>query len=257
MDKTKHVAKQPSHTLALDAETGIISAYVSVSGVRVDSWIRETLQAGCFRKSIAERGPAGANRIRTLWQHDWNEVIGMPIELAEHSREQLPERILQRYPQATGGLFARTQFVMDVQRGREAVALYKAGAMDEWSIGFDIINSHEETVSEDWMLYVDEVRLWEYSPVTFGANPATATTEVRSAWALPGGETPEALAELQKRVMTVLVKEPGLTIDQLMKHLAASEAAAQPPEQALTDRDRLHQIAQLAERINQINRRTS
>ena len=252
MDKTKHVAKMPSHTLALDTETGVISAYVSVSGVRVDSWLGETLMAGCFLKTVNERGPAGANRIRTLWQHDWNEVIGMPLELAEHSREQLPDKILQRYPQATGGLFARTQFVLDVQRGREAVALYKAGAMDEWSIGFDIINSHEATVDSDWMMYVDEVRLWEYSPVTFGANPATVTTEVRSASEVPG-----AMAELQKRVMSALAKEPGLTIEQLIERLAASEAAAQPPEQALTDRDRLHQIAQLAERINQINRRTS
>lgn len=251
MDKTKHVARMPSHTLALDTETGIISAYVSVSGVRVDSWISETLMAGCFGKTVTERGPQGANRIRTLWQHDWNEVIGMPIELAEHSRAQLPDKILQRYPQATGGLFARTQFVLDVQRGREAVALYKAGAMDEWSIGFDIINSHEETVAEEWMLYVDEVRLWEYSPVTFGANPATVTTEVRSSEAAPA-----VLTELQKRVMSALANDPGLNIEQLVAHLAASGSTAQPPEQALDDRDRMHQIVTLTERINQINRRT-
>lgn len=252
MDKTKHLMKMPSHTMSLDSETGIVSAYVSVSGVRVDSWIAETLMSGCFGKTVNERGPQGANRIRTLWQHDWNEVIGMPIELAEHSRAQLPAKILERYPQASGGLFARTQFVMDVQRGREAVALYKAGAMDEWSIGFDIINSHEETINEEWMLYVDEVRLWEYSPVTFGANPATVTTEVRS----PNAD-PAVLGELQQRVMKALANDPGLTIDQLLERLAASGATAQPPEQALDDRERLHQIVTLKERINQLNRRTS
>jgi hypothetical protein len=73
--------------------------------------------------------------------------------------------------------------VLDVQQGREAFALYKAGAMSEWSIGFDTLNYEWDSDGEDGnerqFRRLKELRLWEYSPVTWGANPATVTTDVK------------------------------------------------------------------------------
>ena len=171
----------PSFTKSMDAETGIVEAYVSIMGIKDLDRPPDVIQMGAFVKTIQERGPQGARKIRVLHQHWYDSVIGVPLTLVEHPRELLPEELLAVYPEATGGLFARTQFVMDVQLGRETYALYKAGAMDEWSIGFDAlqfeyIKSEEEA---DTHRLLKEIKLWEYSPVTWGMNPGTVTTGVK------------------------------------------------------------------------------
>jgi HK97 family phage prohead protease len=170
----------PSFTQSMDAETGIVEAYVSVMGIR-DLWEPpDVIQLGAFTKSIQERGPQGARKIRVLHQHNWESVIGVPLMLVEHPRDMLPPALLEKYPDATGGLFTRTQFVMDVQLGRETYALYKAGAMDEWSIGYDLLQYEYLKENDDPYYLLKEIRLWEYSPVTWGANPATTTTAVKN-----------------------------------------------------------------------------
>ena len=181
-NKAKETKTFPGYVLKADKDSGIVDAYVSIMGIVDDDRPPDLIEQGAFSKTIQERGPAGLNKIRVLWQHAWNNVIGLPIVIAEHDRNQLPADVLERYPEATGGLFTRTQFVLDVQQGREAFALYKAGAMSEWSIGFDTIN-YEWIQDEDENEYriLKELRLWEYSPVTWGANPATVTTDVKEA----------------------------------------------------------------------------
>jgi HK97 family phage prohead protease len=103
----------------------------------------------------------------------------MPLALVEHTRDMLPPELLALFPAATGGLFARTQFAMDVQLGRETYALYKMGAMDEWSIGFDYLQSEFVRVDGVEARLNKELKLWEYSPVTWGCNQATVTTAVK------------------------------------------------------------------------------
>lgn len=170
----------PSFTKTMDAETGIVEAYVSVFGIKDKDDPPDIIQLGAFVKTIQERGPAGARKIRVLNQHWRDEVIGMPLIIVEHSRELLPPELLERFPEATGGLFTRTQFIMEVQKGREIYALYKAGAMDEWSIGFDAMQFEFLKREDDERIrLLKELRLWEYSPVTWGMNQATITTAVK------------------------------------------------------------------------------
>lgn len=184
----------PGWHLGMDAETGVIEAYVSIMGILDSDQMPDKILMGAFRKSLEERGPAGARKIRVLWQHNWDEVIGMPLVLVEHGRESLPAEVLAQYPTATGGLFAKTQLILDVQRGREAYALYKAGAMSEWSIGFDILQakSMREQAADVVYREISEIRLWEYSPVTWGANPATVTVGVKSEGIAQEGDQPFA-----------------------------------------------------------------
>lgn len=170
----------PSFTKTMDAETGIVEAYVSVFGIKDQDNPPDIIQLGAFAKTIQERGPAGARKIRVLHHHNRWSVIGIPLTIVEHSRELLPPELLDQYPEATGGLFARTQFVMDVQQGRETYALYKAGAMDEWSIGFDILQFEFVTRDDENARLLKELKLWEYSPVTWGMNQATITTAVKN-----------------------------------------------------------------------------
>lgn len=186
------------YTKALDDATGIVEAYVSIFGIKDLDNPPDVIDMGAFSKSIHERGPAGVNKIRVLWQHNWNEVIGLPLVITEHSRENLPAELLALYPEATGGLYVKAQFVLEVQRGREAYALYKAGAMDEWSVAFDIIQgtNEEDLVDGSRFRRLKELRLWEFSPVTWGMNPATTTTSVKHL------ETGDAMAEPHQDALT-------------------------------------------------------
>ena len=177
---TKETKRFPGYVMKADEDSGIVEAYVSVMGIVDEDIPPDMIEAGAFKKTIQERGPAGSNKIRVLHQHRWDEVVGKPVELVEHSRDQLPAELLEKYPDATGGLFAKTQFILDVQRAREDFALYKAGAMDEWSIGFDTLDADWDKSDESFRR-IKEVRLWEYSPVTWGANQATITTNVKEA----------------------------------------------------------------------------
>ena len=177
---TKETKIFPGYVMKADEDTGIVEAYVSVMGIVDEDIPPDMIENGAFKKTIQERGPAGSNKIRVLHQHRWDEVVGKPIELVEHSRDQLPTELLEKFPGATGGLFTKTQFVLDVQRAREDFALYKAGAMDEWSIGFDTLDSDMDKDDNSVAFRrIKEVRLWEYSPVTWGANQATITTNVK------------------------------------------------------------------------------
>jgi len=176
---TKETKIFPGYVLNADEDTGIVEAYVSIMGIVDEDIPPDMIELGAFKKTIKERGPAGANKIRVLHQHKWDEVVGMPLLLKEHSRNRLPAELLEKYPEATGGLFARTQFILDVQRAREDFALYKAGAMSEWSIGFDTMDADLDKTNGESFRRIKEVRLWEYSPVTWGANQATITTNVK------------------------------------------------------------------------------
>lgn len=180
MSKKREEKISTGYTVKADTESGILKAYVSIFGIEDDSWMNDIIEPGAFKKTIAERGPAGSRKIRVLWMHRVGEVIGKVLVLEEHSRDLLPEHIRERYPLASGGLYAETQLIMDVQRGREAFALYRDGAMDEWSIGFDPIDQKFEEVDKRVIRRLKEIKLWEYSPVTWGANPATATVDVKS-----------------------------------------------------------------------------
>lgn len=177
---TKETKIFPGYVLKADKDTGIVDAYVSVMGIIDEDIPPDLIENGSYTKTIQEHGPAGANRIRVLHQHRWDDVVGVPLVITEHSRDQLPSELLEKFPKATGGLFTSTQFVLDVQRAREDFALYKAGAMSEWSVGIDVLQ-HEMDKTEDGVTFrrIKEIRLWEYSPVTWGANQATITTNVK------------------------------------------------------------------------------
>lgn len=203
MTKTKLTKIFPSEILQVDAELGIVDAYVSIMGIVDDDMPPDIVEFGAFRKTLQERGPAGSNRIRVLRQHDWGVVIGKPLALVEHARDMLPAAVLERYPQATGGLFTRTQFVLSVQSARETYELIKAGAIGEWSIGFDVLQEKMDKVGGKAVRRIQEVRLWEYSPVTWGANPATLTVGVKSTDNEEAPVTPEIDgAEPSERTLT-------------------------------------------------------
>jgi len=134
-------------------DDGTFEGYLSTFN-NIDSY-GDVIRPGAFKKTIAENGT-----FPTLWQHDTYEPIGRFAELREDDY----------------GLWVKGELNMDTQRGREAYALLKQGALDGLSIGFS-------TLKDSWdgdTRYIQEIRLWEGSLVTFPANDLARVTSVRS-----------------------------------------------------------------------------
>lgn len=121
--------------------------------------VNDVIQKGAFTKTIAERMPK--NQIKILWQHDRNQPIGKPIHMEEDSK----------------GLFVVGKLTSGVKAADEALELINDGIVDTMSIGYDVI---KDEIGEDKSTrFLKELRLYEFSPVTFPANPAAAITAAR------------------------------------------------------------------------------
>ena len=176
----EHKSFSAAATKVIDADQGIVEHIVAVMG-NIDRG-DDVIHPGAFGKTIMERGL----RVKVLDQHDTRSaesVIGKPLELREVGRLELPPTLTDEYPDATGALVAKTQFLLDTNRGREIFSRIKSGALDEYSIGYDPITSDYSTIEKDGkkktVRNLRELRLWEYSPVIFGMNPGTQTLSAK------------------------------------------------------------------------------
>jgi len=188
----------------IDEDKGIVEHLISVFGV-VDL-VRDISHPGMFTKTLAERG----SKIRVLDTHRRDSilrVIGVPLELKEIPREELPSKLLEEHPEATGGLWASTQFLLDTPEGRGAFLRFKSNAVSEFSFGYDTLDS-DETKGPDGKTVrnLRTVRLWEYSPVAFGANPAAAAVGVKSI--LPSSDDSKVV-DVRENTIRIRVRASG------------------------------------------------
>jgi hypothetical protein len=95
-----------------------------------------------------------------LFNHDWNQVIGKPLEIAEDTK----------------GLYTKTQFVK-TPKSQEIYELVKENIVNELSIGYDIIKSDWDKVNKT--NHLRELKLYEYSFVTFAMNEYAQVTQVK------------------------------------------------------------------------------
>jgi HK97 family phage prohead protease len=135
---------------------GTFSGYASRFNV-VDLG-RDLVLAGAFAQSLRERGARG---IKLLFQHDPAEPIGVWLELREDAY----------------GLFVRGRVLPEVERGREVLALMRAGALDGLSIGFRAVEGR--TDSKSGVRRLHRVDLWEVSIVTFPMLPEARVSAVK------------------------------------------------------------------------------
>jgi len=160
-----------------DSKKGIVTGYASIFG-NVDS-DQDMIMQGAFAKTIQERGPGSAKpRIKHLWQHDSWQPIGIPTTLKEDEK----------------GLYFETQFGKD-SFSQDKLQQHIDGIISELSIGYNTIKSENVIDQNEQVQYrkLTELKLWEYSSVTWGAN---SLTEVVSA----KGESKDILLELTKRL---------------------------------------------------------
>jgi len=152
-----HAPLSPPSRLSLGAD-GTIEGYASLFG-EVDQ-ARDMVMPGAFAKTLQQRG---LRKIPMLFQHDPAEPVGVWLELVEDFR----------------GLLARGRLIPDVARGRELLALLRAGAVDGLSIGYRTVRGQIDPRTRVRRLY--QVDLWEISIVTFPLLDGARVAAVKDA----------------------------------------------------------------------------
>lgn len=177
---------EPLHEREANAPAGIITGYASVFDT-IDSY-GDVIQRGAFTRTL-NAAKAKGKTIPVLWQHNPHEPIGRTLDIAEDER----------------GLRIRAELLItDVEKAREAHALAAAGILGGLSIGFSIPKTTSAgtpavTYDADTDTHqIHEVRLWEYSLVTFPANEDATMTSVKHALAAAAIATREATTALDK-----------------------------------------------------------
>lgn len=149
----------------VDFKNRIVTAYWS--GFNNLDHDRDKILPGAFTKSIRERGPQGTNEIFYLNQHQWDKPLGRPTLLEEREK----------------GLYAETPVTVTTTYADDALKLMAAGLVVQNSIGFVTIKKTDVDPTGDWRdsyREISEVKLYEGSCVTLGANPETPFTGFKS-----------------------------------------------------------------------------
>lgn len=157
--------------IGIDEAKGIVECFVA--GVGNKDSVGDIVLSGAFTESLKRRKP------RVVWGHDWNHPIGKVLEIYEvpANDPRLPAKMKRA---GIGGLYARVQFNLKAEKGREAfanVAFY--GEEQEWSIGYKTLDAIYDNSRQANLLR--EVELYEVSPVLHGANQLTGTISIKTA----------------------------------------------------------------------------
>lgn len=139
----------------VDADTGRFTGYAAVFGNR-DSY-GDVIEPGAFAKTIADKGGA----FPVLWQHDPWEPIGTSTVMTEDDK----------------GLYVEAEVSMEASgRGPLAMDLLKRKAIRGLSIGFQVVQQQMDA----GLRRLTEIKLWEFSVVTFPANELALVSGVKS-----------------------------------------------------------------------------
>lgn len=138
-------------------EGGMFEGYASVFGVQDSDG--DVIVKGAFERTLKEFHARG-KLPKMLWQHNPSIIVGKYTEMFEDDN----------------GLFVKGHLILEVEKGREAYALMKAGELDAMSVGFNIANA---TPGDNRGRVIDDLDLWEISLVTWGANPEALISTVK------------------------------------------------------------------------------
>lgn len=187
-------------------EDGTFEGLLSIYGVM--DLGNDVVVKGAFTKTIAENRSARKKQnqpgdIPMLWQHKSDHPIGT-LELIDTDE----------------GLAVKGQFHLDVQQAREAYSLVKAGVIRGLSIGYDAIKKD----FKDGVRYLQELRLWEGSVVTFPMLPMAHVTAVK---------------EMSADFATVLENEQTFLMRMLMKESICHALDSIVWDSKLTDEEKI------------------
>jgi hypothetical protein len=144
----------------VDTAKGIVTGYFSIFGNKDSDG--DIIMPGAFAKTIQENGPKSQKpRILHLLQHDTWKPLAKPTTLEEDAKGLYFE-----------SLISKTSY------GRDTLQLYLDGVLTEHSIGFNTIKREVDETTETTKLL--ELKLWEGSTVSWGANMEAMVTGMKS-----------------------------------------------------------------------------
>ena len=144
----------PFQLKEMDEESGRFTGYAAVFGNR-DSY-GDVIERGAFAKTINDKG----GTFPVLWQHDPDEPIGVSTAMREDEK----------------GLYVEAEVSKVARRGMEAMDLLRMKAINGLSIGFQVVQKAMEVGERR----LTEIKLWEFSVVTFPANELALVTGIKS-----------------------------------------------------------------------------
>lgn len=115
-------------------------------------------------------------RVRFLWNHDsWNPPIASIKEIREVERDELPEKVLEWAPEASGGVLVKRKYYDGIPLADWVFKGIQEGDITEMSYAYDLHEyKREELEDEKWIRYMLDVEIFDISDVNWGMNPATA-----------------------------------------------------------------------------------
>ena len=120
---------------------------------------KDIITKGAFAKTLQER----KDKILFLNQHNWHQPHGFFEELKE----------------TDAGLYGRSMPMPNTSYSNDAMELYERGILKEHSIGFRVVKADYDSETE--IRHIKEIKLYEGSNVTLGANSNTPFLGMKSA----------------------------------------------------------------------------
>ena len=184
MDKMQIKNTRAAIEQKADGENGAlhIRAYVLAFG-NIDSY-GDIIEPGACDEFLKSEN---ADRMRLCYQHDLDQVIGVITAKGVDGR----------------GMWIEAD-VLDTTIGADVQKLLKAGAIDEFSIGY-VANkwSYSQTETGEQVRHLEAITIWEASPVTRAANPLAVLLDAKSE------EAKNALGELSDDELVALKSAVG------------------------------------------------
>lgn len=203
----------------VDTAKGIVTGYFSIFGNKDSDG--DIVMPGAFAKTINENGPKSQKpRILHLLQHSTWQPLGKPSVLEEDAK----------------GLYFETT-ISKTSYGKDTLQLYMDGVLTEHSIGYNVIKREVDQNTETQKLL--ELKLWEGSTVSWGANMEALVTGMKSMDKKTVFETlNKKMIALQKAVKGNYTDELAyqlefelLQIQQIIKSLSEEEPVNTPPKE--------------------------
>lgn len=124
--------------------------------------------------SFAKYLNAGRKRTRFLWNHNaMNPPIASIRSIREVGRQDLPEKVLQYAPNATGGVEVTRDYYEGIPLADWVLAGIRAGDIDEMSYAYDVKEFDYQPVNDVPVRMLLGIELADVSDVNWGMNGAT------------------------------------------------------------------------------------
>lgn len=149
----------------IEESKGIVRGHAASLGTKDSD--NETIVPNAFKRTLKswkeQVASTGNGRIKVLRDHDLTKLIGKPLELYE--KDNALEYV--------------NQLSLKTRLARDTFTLIQDQVITEHSIGYNVID-YKTDDNDKSHKFLTELKLWEISYVTFGANQWTPVLEAKS-----------------------------------------------------------------------------